>query len=55
MLVERLINFEKVTQPKASKNSKRHTEKEQVTKIEGHLTNHFESILKEIYVNSPPV
>jgi hypothetical protein len=42
VLIEGLIKFEEVTQPKSSENSEGHTEKEQVTEIECHLANDFE-------------
>ena len=55
VFVDRLINFEKITQAKTTQGSKSYTEKEQITKIKGHLTHHFDSISHHPYVNYPPV
>lgn len=55
MLVKRLVNFKKVTQPESRKHSKCHAEEEKVTEIKRHLSNDFKSELNNKYVNYPPV
>ena len=50
MLIDRLVGFKQITEPKPTNCPKGHTEKEQITKIQEHLFDNFESKLSSCLI-----